>query len=252
MPRKLNEIEIDVLRTVSELNENITILIPDKNPPVVYHSRFLGVDFAGSTVVIDEASPESSNALPLSKGEDLNVFFQFKGFRYIFFSRVLEHTIFSLNNRGVYALKISLPDSLRDGERREYFRVETPKSPLVTVRFLLHKAGADYPVMVAGTENVPQDFSGKMVDISGGGFCLAVDEKLDVVRGDYLHAFFQLKGVAEEIEVWTEVRYRKKYVEKESLLGLMYLPEFKNYRFKGLKNRIMKFIIERQRELLFK
>ncbi len=252
MPKVLNEIEQDILRTVTELNENITILIPQKNPPVVYHSRFLDADFSNLFLIIDEASPESSAALPLARGEEINVFFEFKGFRYIFFSRVLEHTIFSFNNRNIYALKIALPDSLRDGERREYYRVETPKVPPVVVRFLIHKAGLDYPVMVAGSDNLPQEFKGRMIDISGGGFCMVVDEKIDLVKGDYLHSFFQLKSGEEEFEIWAEVRYRRKFLDKEALIGAMYLGEYKNFYLKGLKNKIMKYVIDRQRELLFK
>jgi c-di-GMP-binding flagellar brake protein YcgR len=248
----LSEMEMDILRMACESNENITIMGFDSESVSVYKSRLLHIDLPGKFMVIDEASPDTPNAMPLARGEVVDVFFEFKNFRYIFATKIVDHTLFRLQNRGVYALKILMPSALRDGERREYFRVEVPKAPAVEVSFHIRKADAEFPLMSTVVEETPELFEARMDDISGGGFAMTGRSGIDLDKGDVIDANFLLRAGEPAIELWAEIRYRKNLPTGDVMWGAMFLAEERNPYLKSLRSRIMRFVIERQREMLFR
>lgn len=248
----LSEFEMDILRMACEANENITVLGFDRETPSVYKSRLLHIDPPGKFIIIDEASPDTPNAMPLARGENVDIYFEVKNFRYIFSSKIVDHTLFRLQNRGVYALKIILPSVLRDGERREYFRVETPRNSAVYVTFVIYKTDSAAPVMSTLIKNNPEIFEARIDDISGGGFSMSGSQGIDLDKGDVIDARFLLKPDQPELQLWAEVRYRKNLLTGDCLWGIMFLTEHRNPYLKSLRSRIMRYVIERQRELLFK
>jgi c-di-GMP-binding flagellar brake protein YcgR len=248
----LSEMDLDILRLACESNESITIMGFDRQTPSVYKSRLLHLDLPGKSMIIDEASPDTPDAMPLARGENIDIFFEIRNFRYIFSSKIVDHTLFRLQNRGIYALKIILPSALRDGERREYFRVETPKSPAVKVEFLIHKRGASGPMMSALMADTPEIFEARIEDISGGGFSMSGRPGIDLEKGDIIDARFLLKPNQPELQIWSEVRFRRNRPTGDCLWGIMFLTENRNPYLKSLRSRIMRYVIERQRELLFK
>lgn len=252
----LTDIEVEVVKTCCELNDNLTLSVRENDEIVVYKSRFLSVDFNKGFIIIDEPSPKNPDARLLSKGQYFKVFFEFKIFRYIFESRVLDHTLFTLNERSVHALKISLPEKLEDGSKREYFRVEAAMRPPVVVRFNIIKKGADSPVRSGLTGDQYDVFQGEVVDISGGGFALRRkpgDKQLILEKGDIINARFKLKPGFEEMEIWSEVRDFRKYKDTQiNVWGLQFLGRERNKNINYYRNKIMRYVVERQREILSK
>jgi len=253
---KLNSLEKEVLDNAAGLNENLTLTVYDKHESYLYRSRMLDVNFNKGFVIIDEASIETPDAKPISKGESLEVFFEFKGFRYLFHSTVLEHTRFKINNRGIYALKISLPSTLKDGERREYFRVSLPMKPQVIIKFNIIKRETKKPVPSSVIESQPEVFEAVMFDISGGGFALKDKEGSKILlreleKGDIINATFKLKIKFDEMELNSVVRSKHKYKNSDVMIwGLQFLAADKNINLKKHRNKIMRYVIERQRELM--
>jgi len=244
------------LDNAAGLNENLTLTVYEKDTSFLYLSRILDVNFKDKYIIIDEASIETPNAQPISKGEEFEVFFEFKGFRYLFNSEVLEHTKYKINNRGIYALKITLPSELKDGERREYFRVGLPMKPQVIVKFNITKRGDTSPIMSSVLEHQPEVFEGIMVDISGGGFAIKAAEgskmlERNLGRGDTINAKFTLKKGYDEMEIYSVLRNKHKYQDTEILIwGFTFVTGNKNKLLKKYINKIMRYVTERQRELM--
>lgn len=252
----LTDIEVKVVKTCCELNDNLTLSVRENDRMVVYKSRFLSVDFNKGFIIIDEPSPEDPDARLLSKGQYFEIFFEFKIFRYIFESWVLDHTMFTLNDRSFHALKINLPKKLEDGDKREYFRVETAMRPPVSVRFNIIKKGADSPVKSGPVRDQYDVYQGEMVDISGGGFALRRkpgDKQLILEKGDIINARFKLKPGFEEMEIWSEVRDFRKYKDTQiNVWGLQFFGRERNKNINYYRNKIMRYVVERQREILSK
>jgi c-di-GMP-binding flagellar brake protein YcgR len=252
MSPRLSEFESDILKAACDSNEKITIKLRQGQDLHVYRSRFLALEKGVGAVVIDEPTAESPNALPLAKGESVEVFFEYRTFRYLFPTRIMEHFRFSLNNRNIYAFRIGLPTALHDGERREYFRVQVPVGQPVTVRFSIYHEGAK-PVMSDLIENMTEEFEGGMIDISGGGFALRGSGHIELVKGDLISARFRIKPDLPEYEIWCEVcSKRLSQVEGEMIWGLVFLKEDRNPNLRGYRNVILRYVLERQREVLFK
>lgn len=216
----------------------------------------LDVNFSKKFIIIDEASIETPNAKPISKGEEFEGFFEFKGFRYLFYSEVLEHTKFKINDRGIYALKISLPTVLKDGERRDYFRVGLPMKHQVIVKFNITKREEKKPIMSSVLEHQPEVFEGIMIDISGGGFAIKAIEgskmlERELERGDIVNATFKLKKEYEEMVIYSVLRNKHKYQGTEIMIwGFAFISGDKNKQLKKYINKIMRYVTERQRELM--
>ncbi len=248
----LSESERDILEMACEANENVTLLKEDGEAPSVYKSRMLQFDPAAKTLIVDEPSADSPGARPLARGESIDVFFEVKTLRFIFSTQIAGHTTFRLRNREIRAMALGIPGALRDGERRDYFRVDAPKSPVIAVTFRIHKGGADRPVMSAVLEHAPELFETRLEDISGGGLAMSGRPAIDLDKGDLVAASFALRPEGPALEMWAEVRYRKTLPTGDSLWGVMFLSESRNPQLHAQRSRIMRYVIDRQRELLFK
>lgn len=249
----ISEFHLDVLRTACEINQNITIMVYQKGEPIVYRSRLLRLDPAAKEMIIDEPSPDTLGALPLSKGEAIEVFFEIKTFRYLFHSRITDHTMFQFQNKAFYALKIQIPTALGDGERREYFRVEVARNAMMPVHFNIYKHGSRQPVMSALMADTLEEFEGEIIDISGGGFSMRSRPGVDLEKGDTIGARFRLRSDLPEIELWCEVRNVRRIPGTEvPLWGIGYLREELNPFIRAIRSKILRFVLERQREILFK
>lgn len=247
----LTEIETRVLKTCCDLNDKLILNFVDNDRLFVYKSRFLAVDFKEGFIIIDKPSPETLDARPLSKGQHIEIFFQYKTFRYIFNSKVLEHTQYKLHQQAFYALKILLPGQLIDGDKRDYFRVEAGMKPPIEVRFNIFAKGLEMPVKIT-----PQEFKGEMVDISGQGFAMKVkigDKSFPLEKGHIINAMFKLKPGDELWEIWSEVRNIRNYKDTRIVvLGIKFLGKERNRNLNYYRNKILRYVTERQREILSK
>jgi c-di-GMP-binding flagellar brake protein YcgR len=95
-----------------------------------------------------------------------------------------------------------------------------------------------------------------MVDISGGGFSMRTkpgDKPFLLDKGDIINARFRLKADYDEMEIWSEVRNKRKYKGTEIMVwGLQFIEGEKNMHMRFFRNKIMRFVVERQREMLAK
>lgn len=251
---RMHDLERLVLQNCSDQNENLTLfsLVPDRQD--VYKSRFLEFNPDQKYLILDEPSPENKNAALIMKNQALECFFEYKTFRYLFQTQVLDHVDFLMNQQRIHAVKISLPDKLSDGERREYFRVEvSPKVP-ITVRFLIYKNGLNKVVESSMLKGQPNWFEGQIQDISGGGLCLYSKDKafvLDLEKGDRLELHFRLKSGAEEIKLWGEVR-NVRHIENINVhaWGIRFYENSQNPSLKKYRSQILRYVVDRQREIL--
>ncbi|MCP5047090.1 MAG: hypothetical protein GY940_07945 [bacterium] len=251
---KLSKIESTALKTSCELNEKCVINVHQQEKLFVYRSRFLAINFQKGFLVIDIPTAETPDAQPLSKGQNFEVFFEYKTFRYLFSSKILEHTKFKINERGFFAFKILIPGELQDGDKREYFRVQTGMRPPVVVKFRLFPKDGPVPVGEALARDSREDYRGEMLDISGGGFAMRAkpgDKSFHLEKGDIINARFKLKAGIEELELWLEVRNSRRYKDTEIIIwGLQFMPKSKNNNLNYCRNKIMRYVTERQREIL--
>lgn len=250
----MNDVEKMVLQACTDLNENVTVFSTVDDRVDVYKSRFLDLNYSGKYIIIDEPSPENKDAGLILKNQELECFFEYKVFRYLFPAKVLDHWDFNLNGQLLRALKLTLPDQLKDGERREYFRVETsPRQPVV-VRFFITKEGSAGPIMSPILEGKPHQFEGLAHDVSGGGICIYSKEKAfeqDLEKGDRVELFFFLKPGGEEIHLWADVRNSRRL---ENLgvhaWGVRFVENRLNPNLKKYRSLLMRYVMERQREIL--
>ncbi len=251
----LNEMEASLIKDCCELNENITISIKEeKGKLYVYKSRFLAVNFKRKYLIIDMPSPETHDAPPMKKGTIFEGFFAFKKFRYLIDSRLLDFVKFKMQNREVHAAAISLPKDLRDGDTREYFRVETTMRPPTKLTFNIFPKDTDSAVMSAVVPDVAEEYLGEMVNISGGGFAIRSkpgERPFPLEKGDLINAKFQLKKELPEMLTWAEVRNKRKYKNTEMIIwGLQFIEDERNKNLKNYRNHILRFVVEMQRKML--
>jgi len=250
----LSQLEKKALIESCELNENITLNVKDNGKIFVYKSRFLDIDLKEKFIIIDMPSPETHGAKPVSKSEHFEIFFTYKNFRYLFPSQILEHTTFNMQGTVVHAARISIPVELQDGEKREYFRVSAAMRPHVIVKFNIFEKDSGTPIMSGPEENAPKDFQGHMIDISGGGFSLRAkpgEKQFPLEKGDVIDADFRLRKDMQNMEIRCEVRNKRRYKNTEILIwGVQFIEGEKNRQLKYYRNKIMRYVVERQREML--
>lgn len=252
----LTEIEAKVIKSCCELNDKLTLVVRQNDREYSYNSRFLNVSFKSKYVIIDVPTPakETPDAKPLSKGQFFEVFFQYKIFRYLFPSRVLDHTTFKLNERTFHSLKILLPKALKDGDKREYFRVDTGMRPPVLVTFNIFPKGAELPVMSAIVKGSRAEFEAQMVDISGGGFAMRIkpgDKSFLLDKGDIILASFKLKEGIEEVDLWAETCNARQYKDTDIVVwGFRWFGKERNPSINFHRNKILRYVMERQREAM--
>ncbi|MCP4151496.1 MAG: hypothetical protein GY757_27375 [bacterium] len=212
------------------------------------------IDLKRNYLIMDMPSAETADAKPISKGETLEVFFAFKNLRYLIDTRVLGHTKFKMASSEINAFVIRLPGELKDGDKREYFRVQSNMRPPVTVLFHIYEKGAEKPVMSNIVKDTPTEFFGDMIDISGGGFSIRTklgQNEFLLDKGDVVFAKFQLKKDTEEMTVWADVRSKRKYKGTAiTVWGFMFMENEKNRQLRFYRNKIMRYVTERQREML--
>jgi len=248
----LSDAEHELLRTICAANEKITVF-SDSDHPSIYRSRFLAFLDGRQGLIIDEPSAESGSGMPLAKNEAVRIFFEWQRQRFMIDTTVLGHVPFTLSGRPLHALQVAMPDSLRDGERREYFRVELPQREGIYVTFHLYPDDSARPLADPALPDRPQEFHAIMIDISGGGFSLHADCLPQMNRRDVVAARFRLRPDGEELQV------RARPVGKKKLLpsgvpvqGFCYIREEKRQGFNQFLQRVLRYVIDRQREILFK
>jgi c-di-GMP-binding flagellar brake protein YcgR len=248
------EIDIKFLAKAIEENENITIVVDeDRKKRFVYRSRFFDIDKTDNTIIIDIATGEGDTYEPLTKGDKIKVYFQYSGFRFYFHSKVLGKFKYSLNeNVKTAAFKIKTPSKLKDGERRNYFRVPAPMDKPIIVKFILYPKGAEHVVLNEDDpDGNPRVFEATLFDISGNGVALKSDSKDEFDINDKIDMRFRLdKEDFDELKISGIIRNKRSYYGTDiPLYGIEFIHD-RSVEFKRALNKISKFVMKRQREIL--
>ena len=125
-------------------------------------SSILAVDDAADRLILDLGNSAGANEQALAATK-LIVAARQDRVKVQFYLARLE----TLNHEGKPALAAPLPASLLRLQRREYFRLDTPLAPALTCRLELPRPDA-----------APLTEILRILDISGGGVCLALPESL--------------------------------------------------------------------------
>ncbi len=251
------EINMEFLYRAVDENANITVyLIKDKKEEKdEYRSRFLGYDRKEKVIFIDEVTGEGRSYQPLLKGEKIRVFFQYDEFRFIFSSEVLDKTYYAINERlKLPSYKIRMPQSLEDGDRRQFFRVPTPMDKPIIVEFKLYPYQSKEPMVdPENPEGSPKIFKGVAIDISGGGIAIKAEKGNNFEIGDIFDMKFKLSPQDKEfLYLKGIVRNKRKYFDTDlNIYGVEFVEE-NSINFKKAINRIIRYVFERQREMLAK
>ncbi len=248
------DIDIKFLKKAIEENENITIVVDeDRKKKFVYRSRFFDIDKDDNTIIIDIATGEGDTYEPLTKGDKIKVYFQYTGFRFYFHSKVLGKFRYSLNKDvKVGTFKIKYPVKLLDGERRNYFRVPAPMDNPVIVKFILYPGGGENVVLNEDDpDGNPKVFEATLFDISGNGVALKSDNKDDLNINDKIDMRFRLdKEDFDELKISGIIRNKRSYYDTDiPLYGVEFIHD-RSVEFRRALNKIGKYVMKRQREIL--
>ncbi|MCP4213296.1 MAG: hypothetical protein GY765_01510, partial [bacterium] len=217
-----------------------------------YHSRFFEINPKKKFILIDKPSEDSEGHKPLTKRDKIAVLFKITDFRFLFHSKILGKFKYKLNKDvTIDAFKIRAPEKLLDGNRRDFFRVKTP--------FEQHLRIYPLPLMAkgktSGASGVEEAdcFDVMMIDISQGGTAVRTEAGLKIRAGDKVLVQFKLtKDDPDDIESEGIIKNKREPENsKDCFLGIEFIPN-KDVEFKRALQRINRFIMGMQRELLAK
>lgn len=167
-----------LLRAVND-NADISVQFEMKNKePLIYNSRFFEINRHENYITIDCPVRENGadmNVVPLKPKDKITVLFKFSGFRFLFYSEVMEKTTYPLDPKHIRpALKIQVPAKLQDDNRRNYYRVSVPPNEAIELNYSLLGKGDN---AVVSTEPLnplrkSRSFQALMLDISEGGIAV--------------------------------------------------------------------------------
>lgn len=252
MPVELN---IDILYRAIEKGEKISLGKPKRirtGPatgdlqPLNFVSRFLHHDIKKKQILIDvpTTSDEEEKDI-LVKNDKIRIFFVHRGFRFMIDSKITGQTTFQLaSGKKIMALTIKEPEKLIDGERRNYFKVQTP--PFKVKVMLIEREGE--PI----EESEGKIYDALMCTISGGGMAFREEkfplpfEVKDIIRLDlYLDEItLKMEGEIKNMrtpESTDKCNYGVQFIKR----SIDRLTMKKNV------SHIMRYVVRRQRELIF-
>ncbi len=234
-----------ILFEAIEGGNNISInRTADKEELFHFSSRFFKFDDENSTIMIDLPSSEEDGTLRMN--DIIEVFFISQNLRLGFFSKVIGFSEFQLASKQIVpALIISKPDEGLDLQRRRDFRV--PTTPLKVVTTYIRE----------DDENKKEIINTCICDdISRSGIALTenkeLKEKLKFEKGIYINMKINMDEEIIQMEGRIESK-RELYEGKKIIFGIDF-AENKPDKLQYKKNIriIMKYIMKRQREIMFK
>jgi c-di-GMP-binding flagellar brake protein YcgR len=237
------DFEISILyRAISE-NSNLLIKKVQDSKNNKFFSRFLHYDLKSKIILLDFPTSSIPGEI-LKKSDKIKIFFNFRQFRFIIFSGIISKTRFKLRkDKTINSLKITLPDKLFDGERRNFFRVTTPP----------------FPVMISiqpedqNREDKLAEFFHKAIlhEIAGGGMGIREDKNLIPLRnGDLVELKIQLDNELLQMEGMVRNSRTSPYSNKR-IFGIEFdSRKIPNHAVNKNVRKILRYVMKRQRELL--
>jgi len=222
-----------------------------------YRSRLLDIKQVPGTdsLIIDRpASDGPSKAL--TSDANISLFFVVGKERFLFESKVLSKATFDLGEGKIIpALEVTYPSVLRNGQRRAYYRVSVPLGKPVSVKCSMIADGADHgEQMPESEESCPNTlFEAHVLDISAGGILISLDGAARNLLSASLKLNLQLSLSRDEPPLrlmGRVVRIEEKTSSKNARAGIEFIDTDKAFAHKLATNRLLKYVAERQREII--
>ena len=213
----------------------------------VSRSRILGMD--GEHVFVD--SPQAiGKQLEFEPRQAVTVHFNLHESRYLFESHIVRRkSLIPLNDqKSVVGMLLARPRRIRDGQRRNHFRVSLVAEEKMEVR--LHKASSE------DGRSCPVDGSalpGILINLSLGGVALRVD--MDAGRtlslDDVIFVRFFLPDEEQEYVLMAQVRQLRPISDNSGMrLGVSFKPWPEEREYERTQQRLQRYITRVQREQL--
>lgn len=245
--------KIDFVFLLKAINDcqNIAISHPIDGETHQYLSRFFKVLSKEESIIIDYPFMDGYTHPKLTAGDPVFIYFQTAGFRFHFQSKVEEPFNFTLaDGTRIPALKIAWPDTVRDGNRRSFYRITIHLDHSVKVKYkILGNINAE-SISFSGTDKVEyRGVEAVMVDLSENGIAVEIRRKINIDTGDLLKLSFQLDdGAQTDIEIEGIVRNFREFPGSDiHICGIEFTPE-KTTRYKEALKKIIRYIMDHNRE----
>ncbi len=248
-------IELDINILYQAINSNVNISLGkikrnEKKKEFKFVSQLFEYDLEKKRLLIalpSSIDQEETEEIVLKKKDPLRIFFVYKGFRFVVHSTVLGLTKYRLaSGVGTQALVIELPETLLDGERRNFFKVHTP--PFVAKASIMARVTDDVPL--------PPDTNceGVTYDLSGGGIAImdGKDEPLPFELQDIIDIYMQLDDQMLHMEGHV-LNKRMNPAGDRWVYGIEFiLHHLHAGEMKRNVAKIMHYVMKRQREIIFR
>lgn len=207
------------------------------------HTRVLGVD--GDHLFLEE--PQNiGKKVNFRRGQVVDAYLKLHDKLYRFQTRVLEfNRPIKLNrHQTVSGLVVSRPLELKEGQRRNHYRIGTVGVDQV-LPVTLHGCSP------GGTTGLQAEvWQGQLVDLSQGGARVLLDGRayLRFRVGTLLFMGFRLPEHEQEFLFQAETRYITEVLQGEATrVGLKFLPYPNQAGFRKMTQRLSRFIAQQQR-----
>lgn len=238
-------------------NTPLSIFFESSDGTYRYRSRLLDIKQVSRTnsLIIDRpASDGPSKAL--TSDANISLFFVVGEERFLFESKVLGKATFDLGEgKIVPALEVTYPSVLRNGQRRAYYRVSVPLGKPVSVKCSMIADGADHGEQMPESEESCPDtlFEAHVLDVSAGGILILLDDVARNLLSASLKLNLQLSLSRDESPLrlmGRVVRIEEKTSSKNARAGIEFIDMDEIFEHKIAKNRLLKYVAERQREII--
>lgn len=239
-----------ILLDAIESGNNISInRSDDKDDLFHFSSRFFSFNKEQNEILID--LPSSDNDGFLKKNDNIEIFFISQGLRLGFFSTVKRFSEFKLlSNEVVPAIVIEKPEEGQDLQRRRDFRIPTTPQLEVIVTYSDDKKTDQMDKAEEISVTCLCD------DISRSGIALSenkqIKDKLRLEKGNHIIMDISIEGNSIQMEGSVECK-RELYEGKKTIFGIDFFENKPNkFLYKKNLSIIMKYIMKKQREIIFK
>ncbi len=217
-----------MVRTVEELRSTLEAMQADNDPLHVmdigdsvaegaiphYRSSVLAIE---DEAIVIERTRQAILDHALKPGQTIECAAMDERSRWEFRTKVIEHTTFDLNSRvQVPAVRIGMPKLVRNGQRRDFFRVSVAGADLSPVVM--------QPVEDDGETPCGEPFETEMLNLGGGGLGVQMrgGQAVELVRNARYLCRFELPTHRSPIEVVAELVHLERGPTGKAYLGLRF------------------------------
>ncbi len=214
-----NEQINEVISLAAEKQVPVSITIRAGERWVNYRSRAIAADDAH--LILQMPIPDGlEEPIEFHRAQQLGLSFKLKHHKHIFASRVAEVNLPG-TEAGMTAISVCQPTRMQRLQRRAYERVDVPPGRIVRAAFWLGGCEAE----PAGTTPETPVWSGRVTNISAGGFMVQTADRLEdaIGIGDIVGVRISFGADVETVYADAQFRHMEENGEGFTLLGMQFL-----------------------------